>query len=82
MSVLLAEMVAQTGRGPTDVLVDHEGFALAAITAGLARNCQQGVARDPQPQEPAHAVVVGRKTRAIQSMLAKDSTWIIPPAVV
>ena len=82
MSVLLAEIVARSGRSPIDVLVGHGGFALAAVTSGLARDCNQGIARDPQPQETAHAVVFGQKTGAVKSRLAKNSTWVIPPAGV
>ncbi len=80
MSVQLAQIVAETGRGPEDVLVGYHGFALAAITAGLSRGCRQGVARAPLPDEPAHAVVFGTKTRKIRGRLAKGSQWVIPPS--
>ncbi len=83
MSVFLAKIMAETKRGPEDALVGHEGYALAAITARLARDCQQGVARDPLTKErhgkdePAHAVVFGRKSRPIRRKLAKGTTWVI-----
>ena len=79
MSVVLADAVIESGRGPGAVLTGHEGFALAAITAGLARECQQGVAREPLPDEPAHAVVFGRKTDSVKKKLARGSRWIAPP---
>src|SRR5438876_11908353 len=53
MSVVLADVVVETGRGPDAVLAGHRGFALAAITAGLARGGQEGVAREALPQWPA-----------------------------
>ena len=85
MSVALAKVVAETGRRPEDIVRDHEDFALAAITAGLARRCQQGVARDPLTQEEhgieelAHAVVFGKKTKSISRKLARKASWVIPP---
>jgi hypothetical protein len=79
MSVVLGEVLAQTGRSPDSVLAGHEGFALASVTAGLARECSQGIAREPLPDEPAHAVVFGDKPKRIQRKLAQDSRWVIPP---
>lgn len=80
MSVLLAATMLDTQRGPEEALEGHFGFALAAITAGLARACRQGVARDTKPNEPAHAVVFGKKTKSISRTLAKGSEWVISPA--
>ena len=80
MSVFLAEIVERTGRKAEDALVGHRDYALSAFTAGLARRCKQGVASDPVPDEPAHAVVFGKKTKSISRTLAKGSEWIIPPA--
>jgi hypothetical protein len=75
MSVLLA-LEAGT---PETALAHYEGFALAAITAGLARQCGPGVARDPLPEEPAHAVVFGSKSKRISRRLAMGSRWVVPP---
>ena len=80
MSVFLAECVVQTNRSAEDLLVEYERFALAAITAGLAREKKQGVAREPLPDEPAHAVVFGRKTDSIKRALAKGCTWVVSPS--
>ena len=79
MSVILADVLAQTGRDPAAALTGYEGFALASITAGLVRECGQGVAREPLPDEPAHAVVFGEKPKRIQRKLAKGSRWVVPP---
>jgi len=65
--------------GPEAVLAGHSGFALASFTAGLARECHQGIARDPLPEEPAHALVFGPKTKAVRRRLARESVWVIPP---
>jgi hypothetical protein len=75
MSVVLA---AETS-GPENALAGHPGYALASFTAGMARECSQGVARDPLPHEPAHALVSGRRTGSVRNRLAKGSTWVVPP---
>lgn len=79
MSVDLAEVHIQMGHGPEAALASHEGFALAAITAGLARECGLGVARQPLPENPAHAVVFGKKTPKTRRRLAKEARWVVPP---
>ena len=81
LSVVLADLVTASGRGPAEVLQGHEGFALAQITAGLARSKQQGVQRDPRPDEPAHALVFGRKTESVRRAFAKACEWVTPPPV-
>lgn len=75
MSVVLAA----EARGLEAVLAGHAGYALVAITVGLVRACGQGVARDPLPNEPAHAVVFGRKTAAVRKRLVRGSRWVVPP---
>ena len=79
MSIVLADLVAESGRGPEDVLLTHDGFALAAFAAGVARANAQGVAKDPLPDQPAHGIVFGRKTGAVRRALAKASQWVIAP---
>jgi hypothetical protein len=79
MSVVLADVVLESGRGPEHILAGHDRFALAAITAGLARSKKQGVARDPEPDEPAHALVFGKKTGSVTRALAKGAEWVVSP---
>lgn len=79
MSVILAEAALEAGRTPVVVLSSHEGYGMAAIMAGFARACGQGVARDPVPEEPAHAVVFGPKPKSVRRQLAKEAAWVLPP---
>lgn len=82
MSVFLAEDVIGSGRGPHDVLANCHGFALASITARLARDCSLGVARDPLPDEPSHTVVFGNKTYSVRNRLALGCQLVVTlPAV-
>ena len=75
MSVLLA---AEAG-DPQHALAGHQEFALASITAALVRGLGLGVAKDPLPDEPAHAVVFGKKNKRVSRRLAIGSRWIVPP---
>jgi hypothetical protein len=75
MSVVIGSAAA----GAETVLAGHPGYALAAITAGLARECGQMIMRDPTSDQPAHALVIGHKTEGIRRRLARESRWIIEP---
>jgi hypothetical protein len=79
MSVFLADIVLESGRKPEAVLVGHEGFTLASITAGLARECNQKIVRKPLDMEPAHAEVVGKKTDGVKKRFYRGCRWVIPP---
>lgn len=78
-SVLLADLVRESGRTAEQVIAKFDPYALASITAGQARDCEQGVARDALPNEPAHAYVFGRKTKVLKRCLARHAEWVIPP---
>lgn len=75
MSVFLASGTP----GPDAALAGHDGHALAAITAGLARANGQGVVRAPLPGLPSHAHVEGPKPKSIQRRLARAARWVVPP---
>lgn len=78
-SVLLTDVVRETGRTEDDVLRGFDGFGLASITAGKARGCEQGISRDPPvPGEPAHAYLFGRKTKSLKRCLARQAEWVVP----
>ena len=79
MSVVLGDEVLQTGRPAETVLMGHADFALASFSAGLARQLEQGIARKPLPEEPAHAEVFGKKTKRVRRSFAKHCEWVIPP---
>lgn len=82
MSVQLEDVLRELGQEPDSALRNHEGFALAAITAGLVRSCNQGVVRNPTGDDPAHAEVVGDKPKSVRKRLAKSAVWVVFPEVV
>lgn len=82
MSILIAPVMTELGLSSANAIDGHPGFALASITAGLARECSQKLVRDPLENEPAHGLVVGRKTQGTRRRLARASRWIIRPSTV
>ena len=79
LSVLLEQIVRETGRTADDVLKNLSGYSLAAVTAGQARALGQGVVRAPEPDEPAHCHMVGKKGKGARKKLASAARWVIPP---
>ena len=69
MSVVLMDDLENAGRNVTEVINDPEDFALATITAGSARMYNQKVIRVPLPEEPAHGLVVGNKTKSCRRIV-------------
>lgn len=76
-SILIAEVVLAGRRGPEVVV--HEGYGLASLKAREARECGQAVVRDPLPDEPAHGLLVGPKTKSVRRRLAAAACWVITP---
>jgi hypothetical protein len=78
-SVSLEQTLIQQGLPITLPLQGHEGYTLAAVTMGFARTVQQGIQRDPQPNDPSHALLFGTKTKSVRRKLAENSEWIVAP---
>ena len=78
LSVVIESVVAQTGRRPEDCLRNYPMCKLVALTAAVCRQNGQAVTRDPTPEEPAHGIVFGNKTRAIASALSLAAEWVVP----
>ena len=81
MSVVLGDDVLASGRAPSSIIAGHDGFCLASVTAALARSLNQGIARRPLAEEPAHAEVFGKKTQAVRKAFAREAVWVIGPGV-
>jgi hypothetical protein len=80
LSVNLESLMVRDGRPPADAIRNNTGHGLAAITAAHARSLNQAVARDPQPEEPAHGVVYGRKNRGgVGGKLRDGAVWVVKP---
>jgi hypothetical protein len=67
------------GNSIEDVLRNHDGFALAAVSAGLVRSKGLKIVHDPLDGLPAHVEVHGPKPKSVRSTLAKAAVWVVAP---
>ena len=79
MSIVLGTELEAAGRQPESVLTGHEGFALAYVTAEQVRAQQQAVVRNPLPEETAHGLVAGAKSRSVRKKMASEAIWVVAP---
>jgi hypothetical protein len=80
MSVLLESILQSQGRTVHDALNACPGVSLCSVTAGLARELGQIVVHDADPpQDPAHGLVIGKKTMPVANRFAREAVWRIPP---
>ncbi|MCK5798943.1 MAG: hypothetical protein KAI47_17245 [Deltaproteobacteria bacterium] len=78
MSVRMGPLLESMGFSLASVLDDYPDFGLVEFPAGEARTKNQVVAFDALENEPAHAVVAGRKTGGVKKHLMKSSRWSMP----
>jgi len=80
MSVLIESLLSQQRRAIARVMQDYPGEAAVSITAGLARELGQIVCKDTEPpNDPAHGLVIGKKTGSNANRFAREAKWVIPP---
>ena len=72
--------IAAEAQGQDSMLENYEGYGLASFTAGHARNCEQILQRAPTEDDPAHAHVLGPKTRSVKRRLLTGTTVIVEPS--
>ncbi len=75
----LSVTIADETAGEHVLLDGHQGYGVAAITAGLARANHQVIARFPTQEDPAHAHVIGNKPKSVRNALRKGSRILAPP---
>jgi len=79
MSVGLGDTFVELTQDPKSMLDNYEGFSLVSFAAQVARDEKQRVCRDEKPDDPAHGLVVGKKTGACQRSLARACAWEVAP---
>jgi hypothetical protein len=79
MSVYRLEVIESQGGVAARVLIGHEGFALAALTAGQFRSQSQTVFPNPLPAESSHAKICGLKPKKTRRWFAAQSVWVDGP---
>jgi len=59
----------------------HPGEYLTSVTAGLVRDHGYPVVKDnAPPNDPAHGLVLGKKTGSFANAIVRAHQWIVPPA--
>ena len=76
LSVHLENVLQERGLQIVSVLDGMPTHSLVAIYAGVVRAHSQVVQRAPEDAEPAHAHVVGDKSKSAKSRLAEAAVWI------
>lgn len=76
MSVVVRSTLEADGRNAHDVAL---GIAVAEVDISTCLALDLAIEADPLPDEPAHAHVVGAKTKSIRRKLALSSRWAVPP---
>ena len=79
MSVDIASVRLARGEPLTATLAGYDSFGLVTITAGNARAKDQAVCRDPLPDNSAHGLVVGKKTRSVENYFKSHCLWVVTP---
>ncbi len=78
MSVFVADILLAEGKGARSILEGHDGYAVAGITAQLARDLGQHIVLAPE-EGLGHAHLVGQKDKKTRRRFAKAATWVVPP---
>ena len=79
LSVHLLSVLTAAALPPTHTLAGHTGYYLTSISAGQARGHNLPVCRDPLPDDGAHAIVAGKKSRGVARALAVAALWVVAP---
>lgn len=79
MSGLLRSVVLATGRTVESLVPGDGGDALVEFEVGQVRGLGFEVVASPEPDEPAHANVIGDKAkRSTRRLLADLARWTVP----
>ncbi len=75
MSVDTEPILHQHGLDWTFTLRNHSGYSLVRFKAGVARAKTLAIVHKPEPGNPAHTEVIGKKTQGVANRLVAASTW-------
>lgn len=67
--------------GPDAFIAGHDGYGVAAFTAGHVRHaCHQSVARAPESGQASwHTHVIGKKSGSVQKCLRDGCQMVVEP---
>jgi hypothetical protein len=80
MSVNIESLMVEQGRPPEDTLKDYPNEFLTSIIAGDVRAFRYAIAKDTDPpNDPAHGLVLGKKTDGFANAMKRSHKWIVAP---
>ena len=80
LSVNIESLMIEQGRLPEDALSNFPHEYLTSIIAGNVRAYGYPIVKDTAPpNDPAHGLVLGRKTNAFANAMVRTHNWIVPP---
>lgn len=82
LSINIESLMTAQGGVPEDSLKSYPGQYLVSVTAGQVR--EQGpdypIVKDNElPQDPAHGLVLGKKTGRFANAMVRCHRWVVPP---
>ena len=83
LSVNIESLMVEQHRRPEDALTGFPGDSLTAITAGDVRAFGYPIVKDiDPPNDPAHGLVLGKKTSSFANAIVRAHLWIVAPAKI
>jgi hypothetical protein len=80
LSVNIESLMIQQRRLPEDTLADYRDDYLTSITAGNVREYNYPIVKDTDPpNDPAHGLVLGKKSSAFANAMVRTHKWIKSP---
>jgi hypothetical protein len=80
LSVNIESLMIEQGRPPEDTLTNFPNEFLTSIIAGNVRALGYPIVKDAAPpNDPAHGLVLGRKTNAFANAMVRTHQWIVTP---
>jgi hypothetical protein len=80
LSVNIESLMRQQGRAPQETLKDYPGQFLTSILAKDVRQFRYPIIKDTAPpNDPAHGLVLGKKTGSFANTMVRCHHWIVKP---
>ena len=80
LSVNIESLMVEQGRRPEDTLTNFPHEFLTSIVSGNVRAHGCPIVKDTvPPNDPAHGLVLGRKTNAFANAMVRTHQWIVAP---
>ena len=80
MSVNIESVMQKHQRPPEATLEGRPGDSLCSITpADVRAQGNYPIVRDPEPENPAHGLVLGKKKSSFANAMVRAHKWVVPP---